>query len=194
MKSKAAAQLNPDDTADVRLSLAGDADAYRRLVERHQHHIGRIMWRFSRDPGTHEELVQDVFVEAYLSLKNYRGQAPLAHWLARIGTHVGYHYWRREKRKREREQFDFQQWDQLADRSSLDEIDSEQAADLLYRLLEQLPLRDRLVLTLRYLEQCDVDETARRTGWSVSMVKVQSHRARGKLKKLFAQAGRDIKL
>lgn len=194
MDSKAAAKLNPDETADIQQSLQGDAEAYRRLVDRHQDHVARIMWRFSRDRGTHEELVQDVFVEAYLSLKNYRGRAPWSHWLARVATHIGYHYWRREKQRRSREQFDFQHWDALVDGSQLDEIDNEQAAELLYRLLEQLPPRDRLVLTLRYLEQCDVEETAQRTGWSESMVKVQSHRARGKLKKLFAQAGKDIEL
>jgi hypothetical protein len=31
-----------------------------------------VLWRFSRDRRVHEELVQDVFVEAYLSLGRYR--------------------------------------------------------------------------------------------------------------------------
>ena len=60
----------------------GDPEAYRRLIERHQDHVARILWRFSRDRRTHEELVQDVFVEAYLSLGNYRGKAPFEHWLS----------------------------------------------------------------------------------------------------------------
>ena len=47
-----------------------------------------------------------------------------------------------------------------------------------------MPPRDRLVLTLRYLDQCDVAETARRTGWTRTMVKVQTLRARNKLRKL----------
>ena len=55
----------------------------------------------------------------------------------------------------------------------------------MHRLLAQLPPRDRLVLTLRYLEECDVAETARRIGWTQTMVKVQTLRARKKLEKIF---------
>jgi hypothetical protein len=78
---------------DIRRSRRGDSDAYRRLIERHQEHVGRILWRFSRDRLVHEELVQDVFVEAYMSLSSYRAKAPFAHWLSRIATRVGYRYW-----------------------------------------------------------------------------------------------------
>ena len=59
---------------------------------------------------------------------------------------------------------------------------------MLHGLLEELPPRDRLVLTLRYLEELSVEETAERTGWSRAMVKVQAWRAREKLKRLFAKA------
>ena len=58
-------------------------------------------------------------------------------------------------------------------------------AEILYRLLEQLPPRDRLVLTLRFLEEKNVEQTAEWTGWSQAMVKVQTLRARRKLKRLF---------
>ena len=50
---------------------------------------------FSRQPAVAEEMVQDVFVEAYLSLRGFRGSAPFAHWLQKIATRVGYRYWKR---------------------------------------------------------------------------------------------------
>jgi len=52
------------DLEDIRQSRQGDPEAYRRLIERYQRQIGQILWRFSRDRRIHEELVQDVFVEA----------------------------------------------------------------------------------------------------------------------------------
>jgi len=176
---------------DVRLSRHGDSDAYTRLIKQHQSHVSRILWRFSRDRLVHEELVQDVFVEAYMSLGSYREKAPFDHWLSRIATRVGYRYWKQLARRGEIESFSLAEWDQLPDKSP-DEMDPGQAADLLHRLLAQLRPRDRLVLTLRYLEGCDVAETARRTGWTKSMVKVQSVRARKRLEKLFAQAGKGL--
>jgi len=175
---------------DVRQSLQGDPEAYRRLIERHQEYIGRVLRRFSRDRRVHEELVQDVFVEAYLGLRRYRGKAPFAHWLARIATRVGYRYWKQVARQKKRESFTLEEWDQLPC-DSAEDMDAGQAAALVHRLLGQLPPRDRLVLTLRYLEDCDVAETAQRTGWTKSMVKVQSRRARKKLEKLVTEAEKE---
>jgi RNA polymerase sigma-70 factor (ECF subfamily) len=181
------------DAEDVRRAQQGDAEAYRRLVDRHQDHVGRILWRFSRDRRVHEELVQDVFVEAYLSLSRYRGKAPFEHWLARIATRVGYRYWKEKARRRRTESFDIQEWDQATSGEDVaSTLDPSDAAELLHRVFEQLAPRDRLVLTLRYLEQCDVVETARRTGWTRTMVKVQTMRARNRLRKLLEQSGMEL--
>lgn len=175
---------------DVRQSLQGDPEAYRRLIKRHQEYIGRVLWRFSRDRRVHEELVQDVFVEAYLSLGQYHGKAPFVHWLSRIATRVGYRYWKQIDRQKNRESFTLEEWDQLPHDSG-EKMDASHAAALVHRLLGQLPPRDRLVLTLRYLEECDVAETAQRTGWTKSMVKVQTWRARKKLEKLFSEVEKE---
>ncbi len=181
------------DGQDIHQTRQGDPDAYRRLVERHQAHVARILWRFSRDRAVHEELVQDVFVEAYLSLNSFRGKAPFSHWLARIATRVGYRYWKEKARQKDVEPFSLAEWDQVADDTdSIEQMDADQAAGLLHGLLEQLPPRDRLVLMLRYIEGCDVAETARRTGWTKTMVKVQSLRARDKLKKLVERSGMEL--
>lgn len=176
---------------DIRRSRQGDSDAYRRLIERHQEHISRIMWRFSRDRLVHEELVQDVFVEAYMSLRSYRARAPFEHWLSRIATRVGYRYWKQLARRQEKESFTLEEWDQMPDESS-ERMDPSVAASLVHRLLAQLRPRDRLVLTLRYLEGCNVAETAQRTGWTKSMVKVQSRRAIKRLEKLVGQVGEEF--
>jgi RNA polymerase sigma-70 factor (ECF subfamily) len=188
-------QAGPDtaDRQDIQQTQRGDSDAYRRLIERHQPHVGKILWRFSRDRAIHEELVQDVFVEAYLSLNSFRGKAPFGHWLARIATRVGYRYWKEKARQKDVEPFSLAEWDQIADDGeAIERIEAGQAADLLHGLLEQLPPRDRLVLMLRYIEGCDVAETARRTGWTRTMVKVQALRARDKLKKLVERSGMEL--
>jgi RNA polymerase sigma factor (sigma-70 family) len=181
------------DWQDVRQTREGDPDAYRRLIERYQDHVARILWRFSRDRGVHEELVQDVFVEAYLSLSSYRRRAPFAHWLARIATRVGYRYWKERARSRRAAPFDLREWDEaVGDGRPGHHLEPDHAAELLHRLLEQMAPRDRLVLTLRYLDECDVAETARRTGWTRTMVKVQTLRARNKLRTLMEKSGAEF--
>ena len=185
----------PDDLDDVERTRGGDPEAYRRLIERHQDHVARLLWRFSRDRRVHEELVQDVFVEAYLSLRGYNGKAPLAHWLARIATRVGYRYWKEKARRKEVEPFDVEKWDAaVGDGHAAAALEPDDAGALLHQILGQMSPRDRLVLTLRYLEQCDVVQTARRTGWTKTMVKVQTMRARNRLRKLIEQSGTELAL
>jgi len=175
------------DLRTVRRVLGGDPNAYRALIERHERRISGMMWRFSRDPEVHQELVQDVFVQAYESLPKYRAHAPFEHWLARIATRVGYRHWKREKRTPET--VPIEEWQDLPDESAPD-LAPEEAGERLHALLAHLPPRDRLVLTLRYVDDRSVEETARLTGWSETMVKVQAWRARKKLRNLFEQAER----
>jgi RNA polymerase sigma-70 factor (ECF subfamily) len=66
-----------------------------------------------------------------------------------------------------------------------DVSEQQDEAAMLHALLEQLPPRDRLVLTLLHIEERSVAETAQMVGWSQVMVKVQAFRARKKLRDLW---------
>lgn len=173
------------DWADVRRCLDGDEQAFLRLVERHQPRIAALMWRFSRDREEHVELVQDVFIEAWQSLPGYRAEAPFEHWLARIATRVGYRFWRRRASAERITSVPLEDCPQLA---APEQLEPSEAGELLHRLLQELSPRDRLVITLRYLEEHSVEETAKLTGWSQTMVKVQAWRARRRLQKLYERA------
>ncbi len=177
---------------DIGRSQQGDSDAYRRLVERHQAHVSKLLWRFTRDTDSHEDLVQETFVQAYFSLPTYRAQAPFEHWLTRIATRVGYRFWKQQSKHQHQPLMDHD-WDNLVG-AEAEQANPQEAAELVHHLLGQLPPRDRLVLTLRYLDQCDIAETAQRTGWSTAMVKVQTHRAKQKLKKLAEKADIQIEI
>ena len=179
--------VSEEDQQDIADSLAGNGEGYARLVRRYQDKVTAQMWRFTRDPVILDQLVQDVFVEAYLSLKGFRGRAPFLHWLRRVATRVGFRYWKSRARREVREA--------ALKETSLDltpapeTLAPVEAADTLYRLLGKLPPADRLVLTLFYLEQCDLNEISARAGWNRTLVKVRLHRARKKLKSLLEEAG-----
>src|SRR5687768_12620713 len=83
--------------ADVCAAVRGDSDAYVRIIRRYQNVLARRMLRFTRNRADLEVLVHDTFVEAYFSLKRYRGDAPLENWLQRIATRVGYRFWKRQR-------------------------------------------------------------------------------------------------
>jgi RNA polymerase sigma-70 factor (ECF subfamily) len=142
---------------------------------------------FARDPAIVEQLVQDVFVDAYFSLSGFRGEGALSAWIGRIATRVGYRYWKRTRRSNEVARDDHW-WRELAEQN-VDNLDPTAARQLVHSLLEQLPHRDRLVLVLMYVDGRSVDEAAQLAGWSKTMIKVQAFRARRKLRALFAGLG-----
>ncbi len=176
-----------EDRKDIAESLAGNGEGYARLVRRYQDRVAAQMWRFTRDAVVLDQLVQDVFVEAYLSLKGFRGRAPFLHWLRRIATRVGFHYWKSQARIEEREEA--LKETNLNLTAAPKTLTPSEAADKLHQLLGKLPPADRLVLTLFYFEDCDVKEIAARSGWNRALVKVRLHRARKKLKALLEEAG-----
>jgi RNA polymerase sigma-70 factor (ECF subfamily) len=171
------------DWLDVTASVKGDEDAYERLVRRYEKQITGLLWRFTRDPVQCEELVQQVFVEAYFSLKTYRGDAPLLHWLRRIATRTGYRFWREKAREPQEIPLpDFDIMEQIEATEEEERIDPAEAAAVLQALLARLAAPDRLVLTLLYFERCGTQEIAERMGWSRAKVKTQALRARRKMK------------
>lgn len=176
------------DRADIHAALRGDEAAYARLVRRYEQMIGQYMWRFTRDRGVCEELVHDVFVEAYFSLRRFRGEAPFEHWLRKIATRVGYRYWKRRAKERARPEVSL---DAMAVEAPgpADAIDPGWAAEAMHAALAELPPRDRLVLTLRFFEGLSVADAAQAAGWSQAMVKVQTYRARSKLRRVLEQHG-----
>jgi RNA polymerase sigma-70 factor (ECF subfamily) len=174
------------DLRDIAAALDGGQDAYGRLVKRHQNAVSKWMWRFTRDRVILEELVQEVFVEAWVSLSRFKGKSAFRTWLFTIATRVGYRYWRKKAK-------DVAITTEAAGLLMIDEGEKEitppEAAEVLFGFLSRLPPRDRLVLTLMYFQEMDTKEIARMTGWTRSMVKVQAYRARNKLRKLLERAG-----
>lgn len=174
---------NVEDVRDIAATRAGDGEAYRRLVRRYQDAIAQQMRRFTRHPQVCEDLVHDVFVEAYLGLKSYRGSAPWLHWLRKVAVRVGYRFWSRREGRGEVVELSDDDWQRLQGSVSPPGAATE-AAELVFALLSRLPPGDRLILTLLYLDECSMAEAASRAGWTVTGAKLRAFRARNKLRDL----------
>lgn len=171
------------DSRDVAASRQGDGEAYRRIVRRHQAAIARRMRRFACPASDLEDLVQEVFVQTYFSLGKFSGRAPFEHWLNRIATRIGYRAWKRQHSARPSVALD------AGVAQAAPQAQENEAAEILQQVMWQLSPRDRLVLTLLYLEDRSIAEAAQLAGWSRTMVKVQAFRARARLRKLLERRG-----
>ena len=82
-----AAELR-DDRATVEAVLAGDRDAFRRLVDREGPAVVRACYRILGDIHEAEDAAQEAFVTAYRSLPGWRGDGPFGAWLTRIAVRI----------------------------------------------------------------------------------------------------------
>jgi len=167
----------------VDAALAGDDRAFAELAARHKGRVFGVASRFAQDGAELEDICQEVFVQAFFKLRQYRRDSPFEHWLLRITTHKCYDYLRKRQRRGPVVSVD-------AMLQSGYEPSTPQAAaphpdlDLLHAAMAELSPDQRLVITLLELEEHSVQEIADFTGWSVANVKVRAFRARAVLRKL----------
>ena len=180
------------DRPDIKASLEGDGEAYRRLVQRHQRQMAVIMWRFSRDKAVCQELVQAVFVQAYFGLAKYRGYGSFGGWLSRIAVRTGYKYWKQQAKQNAH--FQLSEVDRVEYPVDGQAMDAEVAGRTVHELLARLPATDRLVLTLMYFEDMGTEQIAQQMGWTRAMVKMRAYRARRKLRTIAEREGLREKL
>ena len=173
------------DQADIAAILGGEKDAFERIVRRYERPVAVQMRRFAHDWDALEDLVQEVFVETYLSLPRYGGHGPFLHWLRSIATRVGYRYWREQTQLRwVKKAF----WERYCDTAvSPTAAAWSEAAERLPALMARLDPRDRAILTLRYGEGRSSQEIAERLGGNATLVRVRAHRARQRLKRLLVE-------
>ena len=142
------------------------------------------------------EVAQETFVRAYGSLRSYRGRS-FERWLATIALRCCYE--RLRERYRPEETFSSLSADEespeegLTDRASLRLYEEESARrDLredLEAALRHLEPKDRMLLTLTFLEGHSVAETAAMMEMSEINVRVRVHRSKARLRELLGPDG-----
>ena len=178
-----APESSTSDEHLVEATLAGDPHAFVEIARRHKSRVFGLASRFTRNAADLEDICQEVFIQAYVKLPQFRRDSPFEHWLLRITTHKCYDHLRRRRRSVGETSVDAlleAGYEPSAPADPAPHPDLER----LHAALAQLSAKERLVITLLEIEDRSVDEIVRLTGWSASNVKVRAFRARGALRKL----------
>ena len=168
----------PADQAIILLIQAGRVqEAFERLVPAFRRRIFGLAYSILRDHGAAEDLAQEVFVKLWRALPRYDGRAQLSTWIYAITRNAAISAQRRGRRSVS-----------LSDPAVLEEAEGVVAAPApvaedaaLRRHVEGLPEKQRLAVTLYYLDERSVDEVAAMMGMPVNTVKTHLHRARANL-------------
>ena len=179
----------------IQRSREGDAQAYRHLVERYQARIHRLVSSLlGYGHGNIEDVVQEVFVKAYFSLKRFRGDASFGTWIYRIAINQT-----RDEIKKTSRNLSLEAslseatmralqdlWTQSADEEDHDRSPSEGLQQFVSQTITALPEKLRSVVTLKDLEGLSYQEVSQVLRCSLGTVKSRHSRARAKLRTLLA--------
>jgi RNA polymerase sigma factor (sigma-70 family) len=170
---------------------AGDELAFKALVANYQDMVYNTALGVVQNSEDAEDVTQEVFIQVYRSIDQFKGDARLSTWIYRITTTKALDHIRSRRRKKRfafitslfgpndeliHEPADFQHPGVTLDRK-------EQAA-LLFKMIEQLPDNQRIAFTLHKTEELSYQEIADVMKLSVSAVESLLFRARQNLRKL----------
>src|SRR4029077_19672600 len=168
------------DTELVSRSLAGDRDAFSRIVSRYQTLICSLAYSRIGNLGQSEDIAQETFITAWKHLRLLREPAKLRAWLCGIVRNRIQKCLQREGRQPVNYA---EPMEAVDDSPSREELPSEQTIGreeeaILWRSLEQIPEIYREPLILFYREHQSVESVAQALELSEDAVKQRLSRGR----------------
>jgi RNA polymerase sigma-70 factor, ECF subfamily len=166
-----------DDEALVERFRDGDARAFDELVRRHQRPIYALVLRYVRDADDAKDLAQRAFVRAFQGLGGFRRASTFRTWLYRIAVNLALNHLRDRKPRTELAE------DALViDAVGASELVTAEERRRLWRALDELPPKQRMVLELRVYDDLSFREVGEVAGCSENAAKVSFHHAVKRLK------------
>ena len=153
----------PDDVY-VHQTVEGDAEAFNELVNRHHSKIYGLAYRMLGNSEDAADATQETFLEAYKSVKTFQFQSQFGTWLYRIGINTCQQYIRKSQ-SNERKLTAYTKEAEVQGRPAESDspervvIQTEQN-EMVQNAIDQLPPKQREVVTLYYMQHLKYREIA----------------------------------
>ena len=159
----------------------GDEEAFNETVERFSRQVFAVCFRILRDTEEAKDMVQEVFTRVYLKRHSFKGHSSVYTWIYRIAINLCFSHLKRKRTETV-------PLDEVAYRLAVgeDTADSrlEELRDLVGKMIESLPAKQRAVFVLRFYEKLSFKEIAEVMKTSVGGAKANYHFAVEHLRKL----------
>jgi RNA polymerase sigma-70 factor (ECF subfamily) len=175
---------------------SGDRSAFVELWRRHSKIVFRAAYRIMRNREDTEDVVQDVWLKAYVHLNAFDGRAQFETWLRRIAINASLMILRRRRARPESPMqiVDGEGWRYLdiADRSMGPEegYTAHESATIIRKAISRLPPNLREVIEIYHSNDHSLVEIANLAGISVAATKGRLFRAKRILRKTLDRSGK----
>ena len=176
-----------DDAELVAACRRGDARALEALYHQYRRRVFGLVFRIVGASDA-DEATQDAFVRIYRGLGGFRGDSALSTWVYRLAVNTALSHVAKHGRRREVGD------EVLADLPAVERGPRDLAlAQRVEAALAALPAGYRAILVLHDVEGLSHEECAAILDCRVGTCKSQLHKARGKMRELLGELGRERK-
>jgi RNA polymerase sigma-70 factor (ECF subfamily) len=176
------------ETQLIRRSRRGDHEAFDQLMQAYHERVYRLAYRLTGSADEADGVTQDTFVQAYCSLRQFKGRSRFMTWLYSIAVRKGLDL--RRERHSSRETLSATDPPADARRSSargpLETLREKEFAGLLSDAIMKLPGDQRAALTLIVQEGLSYKEVARILSFPEGTVAWRVWKARQLLRDMLA--------
>lgn len=171
------------DAECVRRVQQGDTDSFEVLVRRHEKAIFNLIYRLLGNYDEAAEVAQEVFLSAFKSIHQFRGEANFSTWLYRIGlNHASTR--RKSLQSSQQRHIPLDGTEVIAD-GAVDpakNVEHKEIQQRVQQALNSLDPEDARIVLLRDLQDFPYEDVAEMLDIPVGTVKSRLHRARQALK------------
>ncbi|HPQ41857.1 MAG TPA: sigma-70 family RNA polymerase sigma factor [bacterium] len=165
------AAVNQNEMQLIERAREGSDDAFDALVEQHMDRVYAVALRIVRQPADAEDVTQEVFITVFQKLDTFRGDANFSTWLYRITVNKALRHIKKRGRWSPATQPELMEQTPDPAPSQEDRLVEAQKREQLHQMMEILPDKQRLVLSLRVEQSLPFKEIARILGRSIGGVK-----------------------
>ncbi len=161
----------PFDEELVERARAGDDAAFSELVERHHGAAYRVAFSMLQDDDAAQDVVQDTFIKAFRALGGFRGDSSFRTWVLTIAGNQARGALRKRGRRKETALEDAGPMRSEQKAPDEEAVDAQEAGRA-RKMLERLPEKQKLSVTLRIEEGLSFKEIGEVIGSSEGAARV----------------------
>jgi len=164
---------------------SGNQLAFKEIFYMYRSYAYNLIYKITGPYGDHEDLLQEVFFQIYLSLKTFHGDSSFKTWFHRVVIHVCTRRWRYQKAEKRISPKDTVQIDAVEnmvpsnDANCLKHLELK---DLVERAVSSLDYKLRIPLVLNIYSEMDLAEIASIMGIPEGTVKSRLFTARKQMR------------